>query len=53
MQGWVDFRTVKQTVSLQAVLQHYQIRGLRTNRDRLEGCCPIHAGQRDDSFRAA
>lgn len=53
MKGWVDFQTVKQTVSLGAVLQHYQVPGLRTKRDRLEGCCPLHGGQRDDSFRAS
>ena len=53
MPGWVDFQTVKQTVSLGAVLQHYQVPGLRTKRDRLEGCCPIHGGKRDDSFRVS
>jgi DNA primase len=49
---WVDFSAVKRTVSLEAVLRHYQIPGLRRHRDQLQGCCPIHHGQRDDSFRA-
>jgi DNA primase len=49
---WADFSAVKQTVSLEAVLRHYQIPGLRRHRDQLQGCCPIHHGQRDDSFRA-
>lgn len=50
---WADFSTVKRTVSLEAVLlRHYQIPGLRRQRDQLQGCCPIHHGQRDDSFRA-
>lgn len=49
---WVDFSAVKRTVSLEAVLRHYQIRGLRRHRDQLQGCCPIHHGRRDDSFRA-
>jgi len=40
------------TVSLQAVLRHHQIPGLRRHRDQLQGCCRIHRGQRDDSFRA-
>lgn len=51
MIGWVDFSAVKQTVSLEVVLRHYQIPGLRRHRDQLQGCCPIHQGQRDDSFR--
>lgn len=48
---WVDFSAVKQVVSLEAVLRHYQIPDLRRHRDQLQGCCPIHHGQRDDSFR--
>ena len=52
MTCWADFAAVKQAVSLEAVLRHYQIRGLRRHRDQLQGCCPIHRGQRDDSFRA-
>jgi len=47
----VDLSAVKRTVSLEAVLRHYQIPGLRRHRDQLQGCCPIHRGQRDDSFR--
>jgi DNA primase len=52
MMRGVDFSAVKRTVSLEAVLRHYQIPGLRRHRDQLQGCCPIHHGQRDDSFRA-
>jgi len=52
MIGWVDFSAVKRTVSLEAVLRLYQIMGLRRHRDQLQGCCPIHRGRRDDSFRA-
>jgi len=53
MDEWVDFGAVKETVSLEAVLRHYQVPGLRRHRSQLEGCCPIHRGQRDDSFRAS
>ena len=53
MDEWVDFRAVKGAVSLEAVLRHYQVPGLRRHRNQLEGCCPIHRGQRDDSFRAS
>lgn len=50
--GWVDFSAVKRAVSLEAVLRHYQVPGLRRHRDQLQGRCPIHDGRRDDSFRA-
>ena len=53
MEDWVDFRAVKEAVSLEAVLRHYQVPGLRRRRHQLEGCCPIHRGKRDDSFRAS
>jgi DNA primase len=51
MSGWVDFAAVKRAVSLETVLRHYQVPGLRRRRNRIEGQCPIHRGQRDDSFR--
>jgi DNA primase len=50
--SWVDFSAVKRAVSLEAVLRHYQVPGLRRHRDQLQGRCPIHGGRRDDSFRA-
>ena len=53
MGEWVEFDAVKQAVSLEAVLHHYQVPGLRRRRDQLEGRCPIHRGERDDSFRAS
>jgi DNA primase len=53
MRGWVDFGAVKQAVSLEAVLRYYQVPGLRKQRHQLIGRCPIHCGQRVDSFRAS
>jgi len=53
MKGWADFRAVKQAVSLEMVLRHYEVLGLRRRRDQLAGRCPIHHGQREDSFRAS
>ena len=50
--SWVDFAAVKRTVGLEAVLRHYQVPGLRRQHSQLQGCCPIHRGHRDDSFRA-
>jgi DNA primase len=35
------------------VLRHYQVPGLRKRGHQLVGRCPIHRGQRDDSFRAS
>ncbi len=52
MKDWADFRAVKEAVSLEAVLRHYQVAGLRRRRDQLAGRGPIHQGTRDDSFRA-
>jgi DNA primase len=49
--NWVDFSAVKRAVSLETVLGHYQV-DLRRRGDQLQGCCPIHQGRRDDSFRA-
>jgi DNA primase len=52
-EGWVDFRAVKQAVSMEAVLRYYQVPNLRRQHGQLQGRCPIHRGQRDDSFRAS
>ncbi len=51
MSGWVDFAAVKRAASLETMLRHYQVPGLRRRGNRLQGRCPIHRGQRDDSFR--
>jgi len=42
--GWVDFRLVKESVSMQMVLEHYGINGLQKNGTELRGRCPIHKG---------
>ena len=52
-EGWVDFRAVKAAVSMEAILRYYQAPDLRRRHDQLQGRCPIHRGQRDDSFRAS
>ena len=41
---WVDFKTVKDAVSMQMVLDHYGITNLRKSGDELRGPCPIHKG---------
>jgi DNA primase len=52
-QGWVDFRAVKEAVSMEAVLRYYQVPSLRRQHGQRQGRCPIHRGERDDSFRAS
>jgi DNA primase len=47
---WVDFRSVKQAVTMQVVLDHYGINWLRKNGDELRGRCPIHKGEGERSF---
>ena len=48
---WVDFRSIKEAVSLEAVLEHYEVKNLRRRRrDQLEGCCPLHGGERQDAL---
>lgn len=49
---WVDFRAVKEAVSLQAVLGHYGVNWLRKSGDNLVGRCPIHNGDGERSFSA-
>jgi DNA primase len=51
MASWVDFATIKQTVSLLRVLEHYQITGLRrSGKDQWRGICPLHGGVGRDAF---
>jgi hypothetical protein len=39
---WVDFRAVKEAVTMKMVLDHYGVKGLREAGDQLRGPCPIH-----------
>lgn len=51
MSRWVEFATIKQAVPLMAVLERYQIGGLRrSGREQWRGRCPLHEGQGQDSF---
>jgi DNA primase len=51
---WVDFQAIKEAASLGAVLEHYGVKNLRRRRrDQLEGCCPLHGGERGDAFHAS
>ena len=38
---WVDFKSVKSAVSMQAVLTHYAVKVYRANKDHVRGKCPL------------
>jgi DNA primase len=38
---------------MEAVLRHYRVPGLRRLHGQLQGRCPMHGGERQDSFRAS
>src|SRR6266478_1882339 len=40
---WVDFKAVKESVTIQMALDHYGLR-LSKNGDELRGKCPLHDG---------
>ena len=49
--GWVNFKEVKQRVSLKAVLEHYGLLDLlKPSGKNLIGCCPIHQGSNPRQF---
>jgi DNA primase len=51
MSSWIEFASIKQTVPLMAVLERYQIAGLRrSGREQWRGRCPLHSGESQDSF---
>lgn len=50
----IDFRTIKASVSMQQVLDHYGLLGqLRRSGDNLSGACPIHRGHNKTQFRVS
>ena len=50
MINWLDFKSIKRTVTLESVLRHYQIKLRRSGKDQYRGCCPIHRGDGRDAF---
>ena len=48
--AWVDFRLVKQAVTMPMVLERYHVTNLRTSGTELIGRCPIHKGEGERSF---
>src|SRR6266571_718263 len=51
--NWVDFKTVKEAVTMEMALEHYQINWLRKEKQELVGRCPIHQGEGDRAFHVS
>lgn len=52
MGEWVDFKAIKQQVTMQLVLERYGIK-LRRSGKELRGRCPIHRGKGIDAFHVS
>jgi DNA primase len=51
---FVDFKVIKQAVTILQVLDHYGItESLKRSGDTLSGCCPIHGGDNSTQFRVS
>jgi len=48
--NWVDFKAVKSAVTMRMVLDRYQVNWLRKKGEELQGRCPIHQGEGQDTF---
>jgi len=48
--NWVDFKAVKAAVSMEQILDRYQVNWLRKKDEELRGRCPIHQGEGQSSF---
>lgn len=52
--GWVDFKAIKEKVSIKDVLSHYDLlSGLKEKGDSLTGSCPIHQGSNKSQFKVS
>jgi DNA primase len=50
----VDFRAIRQSVSMDDILRHYGILDrMKRSGDSLSGCCPIHKGSNPTQFRVS
>jgi DNA primase len=49
--NWIDFKEIKQKVTMEMVLKHYGLWGsLKRSGDNLVSCCPIHKGSNPRQF---
>ena len=50
-QNWVNFKKIKNSVTMEMALEHYEILGqLQRSDSKLVGCCPIHKGSNPRQF---
>lgn len=50
----VDFRAVREAVTMEDVLNHYRLlEQMKRSADNLSGCCPIHKGTNPTQFRVS
>src|SRR5262245_45208847 len=49
--NWVDFKAIKQSVTLAQMLDRYGVKLKRSGKE-LRGKCPIHRGEGTDTFHA-
>ncbi|HKV82637.1 MAG TPA: CHC2 zinc finger domain-containing protein, partial [Candidatus Sulfotelmatobacter sp.] len=50
MSNWLDFKSIKRSVTLASLLRHYHVKLRRSGKDQYRGCCPIHHGDSRDAF---
>src|SRR6266513_2997980 len=48
--NWVDFKAVKEAVTMKMLLDRYKVNWLRKSGKELRGRCPIHKGDGQDAF---
>src|SRR3990167_8277173 len=52
--GFVDFKTIKRSISMLQILEHYGLmQSLKRNGDSLSGPCPLHGGQSEGQFKVS
>ncbi len=50
----VDFRAVREAVSMERILEHYGLlEPMKRSGDSLSGCCPLHQGSNPTQFRVS
>jgi DNA primase len=50
--AWLDLEALKRSVSIERVLSHFGVNGLRRSGDELIGPCPLHGGDNPTAFHA-
>lgn len=52
MKRWLNFRQIKDAVGIGVVLEYYGWKYMRRRGHQVQGHCPLHQGQRVDTFHA-